>query len=121
MKFYSSIFKMFRESKRYTLEDVGKLVNVSKQTVQKWEAGKVTPRPEKIYRIAELFGCSVQDISDLKPEGWLIDHYEKLEQESDSIVESFRSALIAEIIMLEIDPIAKDTVLKKIQTFKQGE
>lgn len=33
-------------------------------------------------------------------------------------VESFRSALIAEIIMLDIDPIAKDTVLKKIQTFK---
>ena len=38
-----------------------------------------------------------------------------------AIVESFRSALIAEIIMLDIDPIAKDTVLKKIQTFKQGE
>ena len=31
------------------------------------------------------------------------------------------SALIAEIIMLDIDPIAKDAVLKKIQTFKQGE
>ena len=35
-------------------------------------------------------------------------------------VETFRSELIAEIIMLDMDPVAKDTVLKTITAFKRG-
>lgn len=34
-------------------------------------------------------------------------------------IEAFRSDLIAEIIMLDIDPVAKDTVLKTITAFKR--
>ena len=40
---------------------------------------------------------------------------------NDGDVEKFRSALISQIIMLDIDPVAKDTVLKTIAAFKQGE
>lgn len=36
-------------------------------------------------------------------------------------VETFRAELIAAIIMLDIDPVAKDTVLKTITAFKRGE
>ncbi|WP_176013628.1 helix-turn-helix transcriptional regulator [Victivallis sp. Marseille-Q1083] len=38
---------------------------------------------------------------------------------SDS-VEVFRSGLIAEIIMLDIDPVAKDAVLKTITAYRRG-
>ena len=101
-----------------TLEDVGKAIGVTKPTVQKWEAGKVTPRPERVQQLAELFNCSVQDLSDLKPEGWLIDHYEKMDADNISAIESFRSGLISKIIMLQIDPAAKDIVLQTIQSYK---
>lgn len=36
-------------------------------------------------------------------------------------VETFRAELIAKIIMLDIDPVAKDAVLKTITAFKWGE
>lgn len=36
-------------------------------------------------------------------------------------VEAFRSGLISEIIMLDIDPVAKDAVLKTITAFRRGE
>lgn len=73
MLFYGNLFKVFRESKGLTLEQVGKSLGVSKQTVGKWENGKTTPRPRNILAIAKLFGISVIDISDLKPEKDLIE------------------------------------------------
>lgn len=68
MKFDANIFKFWRTERRMTLEEVGKIVGASKQTVSKWEAGLVIPREAKIRAIAKLFNISVYDISDLPPE-----------------------------------------------------
>lgn len=51
-----------------TILQLGEKIGVSKQTVQKYEAGKTNPRPAKVYKIAKVLGCSVVDLSDLKPE-----------------------------------------------------
>jgi len=79
MKFDHRVFSFWRERKKLTLEDVGKAVGVSKQTVQKWESGNVTPRKGKIKAIAELFGISVYDISDLPPEPEILNRSAQLE------------------------------------------
>ena len=134
MLFYNDLFKKFRESKCYTLEEIGRRVGVSKQTVQKWEAGIANPRPSNVYALAKVLDISVIDISDLRPEKWLTDSVEQNGIGNVAIngqnvgvtiscieqIEAFRQELISQIIMLDIDPVAKDTVLKTITAFKRG-
>lgn len=47
--------------------------------MSKWESGQVIPREGKIKAIAELFGISVCDISDLPPEPEIINRSARLE------------------------------------------
>ena len=135
MLFYNDLFKKFRESKCFTLEEIGKRIGVSKQTVQKWEAGIANPRPSNVYALAKVLEISAVDISDLRPEKWLTDSVEQKGIGNVAIngrhvgvtisgteqIEAFRSGLIAKIIMLDIEPVAKDAVLKTITAFKGGE
>ena len=135
MLFYNDLFKKFRESKCFTLEEIGKRIGVSKQTVQKWEAGIANPRPSNVYALAKILDISAVDFSDLRPEKWLTDSMEQKGGGNVAIngrhvgviisgseqIEAFRSGLISKIIMLDIDPVAKDTVLKTITAFRQGE
>lgn len=79
MKFDNKVFRFWREQRRMTLEEIGKAVGASKQTVQKWEAGTVVPRAAKIRAIAKLFNISVYDISDLPPEPEIVSRSEMLE------------------------------------------
>ena len=134
MLFYNDLFRKFRESKCLTLEEIGRRVGVSKQTVQKWEAGLANPRPSNVYALAKVLDISVIDISDLRPEKWLTDSVEQNGIGNVAIngqnvgvtiscteqIEAFRQNLISQIIMLDIDPAAKDTVLKLITAFKRG-
>ncbi len=134
MLFYNDLFKKFRESKCFTLEEIGKRIGVSKQTVQKWEAGIANPRPSNVYALAKILEISAVDISDLRPEKWLTDSVEQKGIGNVAIngrhvgvtisgteqIEAFRSGLIAKIIMLDIEPVAKDAVLKTITAFKGG-
>ncbi len=134
MLFYNDLFKKFRESKCFTLEEIGKRIGVSKQTVQKWEAGIANPRPSNVYALAKVLEISAVDISDLRPEKWLTDSVEQKGIGNVAIngrhvgvtisgteqIEAFRSGLIAKIIMLDIEPVAKDAVLKTITAFKGG-
>ena len=135
MLFYNDLFKKFRESKCFTLEEIGKQIGVSKQTVQKWEAGIANPRPSNVYALAKILGISAVDISDLRPEKWLTDSVEQNGIGNVAIngrhvgvtisnaeqIESFRSGLISAIIVLDIDPVAKDVVLKTITSFRKTE
>lgn len=43
------------------------------------------------------------------------------EWDTDAAVENFRSALLQKLIQLNIDPVAKDTVLREINAFQRPE
>lgn len=79
MKFNEKVFFFYRERRKMTLREVGEAIGVSKQTVQKWEAGKVVPRKGHVQAVAKLFGISVYDISDLPPEDEIAGKTEKLQ------------------------------------------
>lgn len=79
MKFNEKVFFFYRERRKMTLRDIGEAIGVSKQTVQKWEAGKVIPRKGHVRAVAKLFGISVYDISDLPPEEEISHKTEKLQ------------------------------------------
>ena len=135
MLFYNDLFKKFRESKCFTLEEIGKRIGVSKQTVQKWEAGIANPRPSNVYALAKILEISAVDISDLRPEKWLTDSVEQKGIGNVAIngrhvgvtisgteqIEAFRSGLIAKIIRLDIEPVAKDAVLKVVTSYRRRE
>lgn len=50
--------KGLRTSQHRTLEEVGKVAGVEKQTVHGWESGKSKPNLEAIPKLAALFGVT---------------------------------------------------------------
>ena len=70
---------MIRKENHLTQEQFAEMMNVSRQSVSKWELGTAYPDTEKLIRISKLFSCSLDYL--------LKDEIEKkdliLEQESD--------------------------------------
>lgn len=48
-----------RKENNYTQEQFAELLGVSRQAVSKWESDIAFPETEKLIRISELYGCSV--------------------------------------------------------------
>ena len=53
-----------RKSKNYTQEDLAKILYVSRQAVSKWENGISYPSMDIIYKIAEVFDISADELFD---------------------------------------------------------
>ena len=54
--------KDFRMTKNLTQEEVADALGVQRTTVTMWETGKSVPRTELLPRLAELFGCTVDEL-----------------------------------------------------------
>lgn len=48
-----------RKEKNYTQEQFADILSVSRQSVSKWESDNAYPETDKLIRISELFGCSL--------------------------------------------------------------
>jgi transcriptional regulator with XRE-family HTH domain len=66
MKFYYKQFKILREIKGYTQEDIAKKLGLTRQALNAWEQGKNKPRPEFMEKLANILECSIGSISDLE-------------------------------------------------------
>lgn len=51
-----------RKSKGWSQEELGEKLDVTRQTVSKWELGSTTPEMEKIALISELFGITTDEL-----------------------------------------------------------
>ena len=51
-----------RQQRNMTQEQLAMLLGVSRQSVAKWEAGQSTPEVDKLLKMSELFGCSLDDL-----------------------------------------------------------
>ena len=56
-----------RKSKGYSQEDIANKLNVSRQTVSKWETNQSLPDSDKIVPLCELFDISTDDLLRNKP------------------------------------------------------
>lgn len=54
-----------RLSGNYTQEDLARMLNVSQQTIGRWETGKAEPNIAALRDIAVIFGTSVDDLLDM--------------------------------------------------------
>lgn len=52
--------KALRKQRGYTQKDMGKKLGISQQGYSAYENGKTSPDPEMLYKIASLYGCSME-------------------------------------------------------------
>lgn len=55
-------FKEMRLAANLSVLDVQKAMNISDATIYYWESGKTRPTVNNLLKLAELYGCSVDDL-----------------------------------------------------------
>ena len=65
--FRDNLVKM-RKLRRLTQEDIAERLDVTRQTVAKWEAGETVPDIDRCRMLADLFGVSLDDLAKYEPE-----------------------------------------------------
>ena len=63
MKINEKIMKL-RKEKAWTQEEFAEKLNVSRQTVSKWELGQTIPDTENLTKIASVLGTTISDLLD---------------------------------------------------------
>ena len=114
-------------NKHYLTDDIIKLIQQAILDVRGSKAAFCRMTGITPYNLSKLlsgkkkyvFGDDWNRLCDFFPE---IDDREKSEKsipaKGENNIEDFRSGLISKIIMLQIDPAAKDIVLQTIQSYK---
>lgn len=57
-----------RKSRGWSQEELAGRLDVSRQTVSKWESGATTPEMAKLIALSELFGLSIDELVGRKPQ-----------------------------------------------------
>lgn len=61
MDFNNRLYQL-RKQKGFSQEELANRLNVSRQTISKWEVGDSTPDMEKLVAISDLFGVSLDNL-----------------------------------------------------------
>lgn len=55
-------FKNFRKEASLSQQEIADKLGVSQQCVAKWESGESLPRADKLPQLAEILGCTVDEL-----------------------------------------------------------
>ena len=61
MEFHNKLYNL-RKQKGLSQEELANRLNVSRQTISKWEVGDSTPEMEKLIAISDMFGISLDEL-----------------------------------------------------------
>lgn len=65
-----NVLKKLRKEKKMTQSQLAQLMNASQSAVAMWETGVALPRPDKLCKLAQILGVTVdQLLSDKEEEG----------------------------------------------------
>ena len=59
---FSEKLTQLRRQKGWSQEELGEKLDVTRQTVSKWELGSTTPEMEKLIAMSELLGISIDEL-----------------------------------------------------------
>ena len=65
MNFNEKLQKL-RKEKKYSQEELADMLDVTRQSVSKWESGQTYPEMDKLLAICKIFGCTLEGPSDFK-------------------------------------------------------
>lgn len=55
-------FVLLRKAANLTQADVAKKIGVAQSTVAMWESGENMPRADKLLLLANLYGCTIDEL-----------------------------------------------------------
>ena len=61
MKFGENL-KIIRKNKKMSQEELAEKLNVSRQSVSKWETGESYPEMNNIFELCKIFNCKLNDL-----------------------------------------------------------
>lgn len=108
---FSDRLRQLRKQHKISQDALAKQLFVSQQSVAKWEKGKITPNPETIVKIANIFDVSTDYLlghSDILK----IDEEEPTQEEWDSLTDTQK--LIIEL-MGKLTPEQQDEIVRHAQ------
>lgn len=76
MEFNNKLYEL-RKQKGLSQEELANRLNVSRQTVSKWEIGDSTPDMEKLMAISDLFEISLDELVLGKEKVWTSENKKK--------------------------------------------
>ena len=92
MEFNNKLYEL-RKQKGLSQEELANRLNVSRQTVSKWEVGESSPDMEKLVAISELFDISLDEL--------VLDKAVKKDEVSEQTVKSDLYSDIKEHVLTE--------------------
>lgn len=63
----STNIQLMREYRKITQDDLAKSLGIERSTVSNWETEKAMPRADLLPKLAEVLGCSIDDL--FRPNG----------------------------------------------------
>lgn len=108
---FSDRLRQLRKQHKISQDALAKQLFVSQQSIAKWEKGKITPNPETIVKIANIFDVSTDYLlghSDI----FKIDEEEPTQEEWDSLTDTQK--LIIEL-MGKLTPEQQDEIVRHAQ------
>lgn len=96
MKFNEKLIKL-RKSKGMSQEELGEKLNVTRQTVSKWELGITTPEMDKLIEMSKIFNITVDEL--IKEENIEANKEEK-ESKSNNIADKTKEKSIKKWIII---------------------
>lgn len=61
MNFKEKLYEL-RRLKGLSQEEIGEKINVSRQTISKWENGQTTPELEKLIELSKIFDIPIDEL-----------------------------------------------------------
>ena len=85
MKFGDKILEL-RKKRGLSQEDLGELVDVTRQTISNWELGETSPNPEQLKLLSKELNVSIDELLDNDIKNILVDKVSNTEKLSSTIL-----------------------------------
>ncbi len=91
-----------RKQKGFSQEQLGELVNVTRQTISNWELGDTAPNPEQLKTLSKIFQISIDELLDNETETVLMQKVSNTEKLAGIIIKILKVVGVILIVYLVI-------------------
>lgn len=95
-----------RKKKGLSQEQLGEMVDVTRQTVSNWELGETSPNPEQLKKLSKIFQISIDELLDNPVTNILEEKVSNTEKLAGIIIKILKIFGVVFLILLVIDMIA---------------